>query len=293
LALAQARLVADLLAQAHTQIETELVAITTGGDQVAKPRPGDDKSRFVREIESALLAEEVDLAVHSAKDVPGVLPDGLQIAAVPAGEDPRDALVGAPSLDALPASARVGTSSLRRRSQLLASRPDIEVVPLRGNVDTRLRKLADGECDAALLALAGLRRLGREGAAGAALDPTVFVPAPGQGLLALETRADDVAALLQPLADGAAHARLAAERAVVEGLDASCNTPVGAYASVDGDRIDVCAYAGLPDGSEWITDRLAGAVTDARALGVDVAQRMLAAGAGELLRRLGSAGERS
>jgi hydroxymethylbilane synthase len=266
--------------------------ITTSGDEAVKPRLADDKSRFVREIENALLAEEVDLAVHSAKDVPGVLPDGLQIAAVPQGEDPRDALVGAPSLDALPAGARVGTSSLRRRSQLLASRADLEVVGLRGNVDTRLRKLAAGECDAALLALAGLRRLEREEEVGTALDPTVFVPAPGQGLLALETRADDIAALVAPLADRAAHARLAAERAVVEELDASCNTPVGAYANIEDDRIAVCAYAGLPDGTEWITDRVDGPVADARALGSTLAQRMLAAGAGELLGRLGSAGER-
>ena len=262
------------------------MAITTTGDRDPSPQPAGDKSRFVREIENALMAGDVDLAVHSAKDVPGVLPDGLRIAAVPAGEDPRDALVGAAALDALPAGARVGTSSLRRRSQLLAARADVEVVPLRGNVDTRLRKLAGGECDAALLALAGLRRLGREDAAGAALDPTVFVPAPGQGLLALETRADDQAvALVAPLADGTAQARLAAERAVVEELDATCNTPVGAYAQVTADRIDVCAYAGLPDGTEWITDRLTGSAEDARALGAEVARRMLAAGAGELLRR--------
>ena len=145
----------------------------------------------MKEIEDALLAGDVDVAVHSAKDLPGQLPEGLEIAAVPAGEDPRDALVGSASLEALPEGARVGTSSLRRRSQLLAQRADVEVVPLRGNVDTRLRKLSDGECDAAVLALAGLRRLGREGEVGAALDVDAFVPAPGQGLLALEARTGD------------------------------------------------------------------------------------------------------
>lgn len=269
---------------AHTDLEPELVPITTSGD---RGRGGpDDKSRFVKEIEEALLAGEIDLAVHSAKDLPGSLPAGLEIAAVPAGEDPRDTLVGAASVEALPEGARVGTSSLRRRSQLLAQRPNVQVVPLRGNVDTRLRKLSEGECDAALLALAGLRRLGREREAGAALDTTTFVPAPGQGLLALEARiADETRELLAPIADPVARARLTAERAVVETLDTSCHTPVGAHADVAGGRIEVRAYAGLPDGTEWITDRLVGPASDPAGAGSEVARRMLAAGAGELLRR--------
>jgi len=269
---------------AHPGIEPELVHITTSGDRPSSD-PG-DKSRFVKEIEEALLAGDVDVAVHSAKDLPGELPAGLHIACVPAGEDPRDALVGAGSLDALPTGARVGTSSLRRRSLLLALRADIEIVPLRGNVDTRLRKLADGECDAAVLALAGLRRLGREDAVGAPLDADTFVPAPGQGLLALEIRVgDEPLRLLEPLADAAARARLDAERATVEGLGATCNTPVGAHALVTGGHIEVHAYAGLPDGSEWITDRLAGDTADAAGAGAELARRMLAAGAGELLAR--------
>jgi hydroxymethylbilane synthase len=286
----QAGLVADLLKAAHPGLEPELVPIATGGDSHTRAGPG-DKSRFVKEIEEALLAGDVDVAVHSAKDVPGELPAGLAIAAVPAGEDPRDALVGAPSLEGVAEGARIGTSSLRRRSQLLAIRADLEIVPLRGNVDTRLRKLADGECDAALLALAGLRRLGREGEAGAALDPHAFVPAPGQGLLALEARAEDEAAkILDPLEDPAARARLEAERAVVEALDTSCHTPVGAHAHVARERVEVHAYVGLPDGEEWITDRLAGAAGDARATGIELARRMLAAGAGELLRRAAALG---
>ena len=240
----------------------------------------------MKEIEEALLAGEIDLAVHSAKDLPGRLPEGLEIAAVPAGEDPRDALVGAASVEALAEGARVGTSSLRRRSQLLAQRTDVEVVPLRGNVDTRLRKLSDGECDAALLALAGLRRLGREREVGAALDTGAFVPAPGQGLLALEARIGGAARdLLAALADPVARARLDAERAVVEALDTSCNTPVGAHAHIDGERIAVHGYAGLPDGSEWITDSYAGNASDPAAAGSELARRMLSAGAGELLRR--------
>ena len=263
--------------------------ITTSGDRPTGDHQ--DKSRFVKEIEEALLADEIDLAVHSAKDLPGTLPDGLEIAAVPVGEDPRDALVGAPSLAALPAGARVGTSSLRRRSLVLATCADLEVVPLRGNVDTRLRKLAEGECDAAVLALAGLRRLGREAEAGGALDAATFVPAPGQGLLALEARAGDEAGrLLEPLADADARARLEAERAVVEALGASCNTPVGAHAVVAGGQIDVHAYAGLPDGSEWITDRITGAGAEPAATGAELARRMLTAGAGELLRRASDLG---
>jgi hydroxymethylbilane synthase len=287
----QAQQVADLLRAAHRNLEPELVPITTSGDR-GSGGP-DDKSRFVKEIEEALLAGEIDLAVHSAKDLPGSLPAGLEIAAVPAGEDPRDALVGAASLGALPEGARVGTSSLRRRSQLLAQRPDVEVVALRGNVDTRLRKLAEGQCDAALLALAGLRRLGREGEVGAVLDIAAFVPAPGQGLLALEANArGTVTELLAPFADALARARLDAERAVVEGLDTSCHTPVGAHADIAGERIEVRAYAGLPDGTEWITDRLVGPASDPAGAGSEVARRMLAAGAGELLRRAaGTLGE--
>jgi hydroxymethylbilane synthase len=251
-----------------------------------------DKSRFVKEIEDALLGGEVDLAVHSAKDVPGRLPDGLTIAAVPAGEDPRDTLVGFPgTVDALPVGARVGTSSLRRRAQLLAINPGIEVVPLRGNVDTRLRRLGEGRYDAVVLALAGLRRLGRGDEAGTALDVDRFVPAPGQGLLALETREGDPAATaVSALEDATARRRLEAERAVVEELDASCHTPVGTHATVAGEQISIQAFVGLPDGSEWITDRLAAHVGDPRAAGHELAGRLRAAGAGELLRRAEAVG---
>jgi hydroxymethylbilane synthase len=229
----------------------------------------------------------VDVAVHSAKDVPARLPDGLTIAAVPVGEDPRDTLVGAAGpVDALPEGARVGTSSLRRRSQLLAINPRIDVVPLRGNVDTRLQKLADGKYDAIVLALAGLRRLGRDAEAGAALDPDRFVPAPGQGLLVLETRLDDTAmAAVSTLEDAAARRRLEAERAVVEALGASCHTPVGAHAGIAGGQIHLNAFVGMPDGGEWITDRLEATADDPRGAGRELARRLRAAGAEDLLRR--------
>jgi hydroxymethylbilane synthase len=270
LALAQARLVAEALGGG------ELVEIVTAGDRGA---PGGDKSRWVAELERALLEGDVDVAVHSAKDVPGELAEGLVIAAVPERADPRDALVGAASLDELAAGARVGTSSLRRTAQLRAARDDLEVVAMRGNVDTRLRKLADGEWDAIVLALAGLERLGRADAVGQLLDD--FVPAPGQGALALEAREDDAETreALGAIDHAASQSDLRAERAFSRAVGASCHTPVGAHAR-DG---ALEAFAGLPDGSEWVRDRLEG--EDPEALGRKVAERMLAAGAGELLER--------
>jgi hydroxymethylbilane synthase len=282
--LAQAESVARAIEAADDGVETELVPITTSGDRSGLP---EDKSRFVKEIEEALLRGEVDLAVHSAKDVPGELPDGLEIVGAPAAEDARDALVGGPgSLGELPEGARVGTSSLRRRSQLLAIRPDLEVTELRGNVDTRLTKLGEGDYDTIVLALAGLRRLGREPEVSAALDAAEFVPAPGQGILALEARSghSELAGVIEPLIDSASLARLRAERALVRTLDASCRTPVGAHCQVLDGKLLMDAYIGLPDGSEWIRDRVEGD-RDPAALGRRLAKRMLNAGAGEILRR--------
>jgi hydroxymethylbilane synthase len=263
----------------------ELVPIKTAGDLKA---PVGDKSRFVKEIEEALLRTEVDLAVHSAKDLPGVLPDGLAIVGAPAAADPRDALIGgAGSLDELEEGARIGTSSLRRRSQILAIRPDLETVELRGNVDTRLAKLADGDYDAIVLALAGLTRLGRSDEATAVLELDVFVPAAGQGILALEAREDNAAVseIAQRLSDGATMARIRAERSVVQTLEASCHTPVGVHAEPADGGLRINAYVGLPDGSEWIRDRIEDAETDPAALGRVLAERMVAAGAGKILRR--------
>ena len=263
--------------------------IKTSGDR--NTTVVDDKSRFVKEIEDALLAGEVDIAVHSAKDVPGTLPDGLVIAAVPVAEDPRDALIGRDSLDNLPPGASVGTSSLRRRSQLLALRADLEVTELRGNVDTRLRKLAAGEYDAIVLAVAGLRRLGREDEAAALLEPRRFVPAPGQGMLALEIREGDerAAGAVGRLDHEPSRLRLECERAVVARLDASCRTPIGASSEIAEGTLRAFAYAGLPDGSEWITDGVEGSTAEAVAIGELLGERMLSAGAVELLRRAVSA----
>jgi hydroxymethylbilane synthase len=260
----------------------ELVRIVTAGDRGA----AGDKLRFVKEIDDALLRGDVDIAVHSAKDLPSELAAGIVIAAVPAAEDPRDAVCGAESLDDLGPGARIGTASVRRRSQLLAIRPDLDVRPLRGNVDTRLRRLADGDQDAIVLALAGLRRLGRADAAGAILPVEEFVPAPGQGALAVTTRATGPArATAGVLDDATSRARVEAERAAVAALDASCHTPLGVSATVDGAEIELCGYAGLPDGSDWVGDRLRMPSADPTAAGTALAQRMSAAGADDLLRR--------
>jgi hydroxymethylbilane synthase len=276
LALAQAEGVAAALGG-----DVELVTVTTSGDRGVQE---EDKSRWVKELELALLAGEIDLAVHSAKDVPGELPDGLAILGVPGRADPRDALCGAPSLDALPSGARVGTSSLRRAAQLRALREDLEVVELRGNVDTRLRKLADGDCDAIVLARAGLDRLGRA-ADSAALEADAMVPAPGQGALALEGRTGDrdARAAAERLSDAAAFACLSAERALAHALGASCHTPVGALATLHEDEIELSTWVGLPDGSTWLRDRTRAPRADPAAAGQAAGARLLGAGAADIL----------
>jgi len=261
-------------------VEVELVEVKTSGDRGA--RVG-DKSRWVKEIEEALLDGRADLAVHSAKDVPGELPPGLSIVGVPERADARDAVCGAAGVAAIPEGAVVGTSSLRRRSQLLAMRPDLAVEDMRGNVDTRLRKLRDRQYDAIVLAQAGLERLGVD--EGEPVDAGTLTPAPGQGCLALEGRSDDadVARLAGAVTDRRALVELTAERAVVTALGATCNTPVGAHARFDGEHLVIAAYAGLPDGSSWIRDRVEAAADNPSALGRELAERMLAAGAGALL----------
>jgi len=275
LALAQAQHVAGLLGG-----EVELVTVTTQGDRRPAVR---DKREWVSALEEALLRGEADLAVHSAKDVPVQLADGCALVGAPARADPRDALCGAPSLDALGEGARVGTSSLRREAGLRALRPDLEVLELRGNVDTRLRKLAEGDYDAIVLALAGLQRLGRAQEAGATLDE--LVPAAGQGVLALEARAgdDDARAAAERITDAEALACLTCERALVAALDADCRTPVGAHAAPHDGGLRLRAFVGRPDGSSWVRDELSG--REPGALGAEVGARLLAAGAAEVLGR--------
>ncbi len=288
LALAQAEAVAARLRESHPGLHVAIEAIRTSGDQPAgeasrsAPAP-DDKSRFVKEIEEALLAGGIDLAVHSAKDVPGDLPDGLAVVGVPERADPRDSLCGARSLGDLHEGSVVGTSSLRRRSQLLAGRPDLRVEELHGNVDTRLARLENGDYAALILAAAGLARLERP--AGAPLGTDEFVPAPGQGCLMLEARADDDRAreLAEALVDQTALLELTAERALVGALGATCRTPVGAHAAPANGRLTLAAYVGLPDGSVWIRDSIEGPAEEPAALGREAADRLLTAGAAELL----------
>jgi hydroxymethylbilane synthase len=258
LALAQAREAAAALGGSGV----ELVTITTAGDV---DRAHGDKSRWVGALEAALLAGEIDAAVHSAKDIPGELAPGTAIVAALRRADPFDALVGASSLAGVREGARVGTSAIRRRAQLLAARPDLDVVELRGNVDTRLAKRDAGEVDVLVLAAAGLSRLGHTGAV---LSGPLFVPAPGQGVIAIQARAGFA------FPDHArSHAALNEERAAVRGLGASCHTPVGVLA-VDG---VVRGFAGLPDGSAWVLDEAP--------TGAELARRMRAAGAAELLQQ--------
>lgn len=265
LALAQAAWASDRLGVGY-----ELVTLDAAG-------PAGDKSRWVSELERALLAGEIDLAVHSAKDVPAELAPGLELVAIPPREDPRDAICGAPSIAALSPGAQVGTSSLRRAAQIRAARQDLDVVEVRGNVDTRLRKLAEGEIDALVLAFAGLLRLGRLDVVDGVLDE--FVPAAGQGALAVEARPGRLP--VSGLIDEEATACVTAERELTRALGASCNTPVGAHARVvAGGELELSAWVGRPDGSVWIADRLRGA---GDGLGGRVADRLLAAGAAELL----------
>jgi hydroxymethylbilane synthase len=294
LALAQANLIAAQLGDAG-QVGCEIVPMLTSGDlDVRSPAAASDKSRWIAELEDALGSGEIDLAVHSAKDVPGELADGLALLGAPARAAAEDVLCGAAALDELGPGARVGTSSVRRLAQLRTVREDLDVVAIRGNVDTRLRKLAaaspegnTGEgFDAIVLARAGLQRLGRESEAGGVLDTARFVPAPGQGTLALEGRADDARtrAAVQAITDSDTLACLRAERALARELDATCHTPLGAYALPAGcGCLQLRAWVGLPDGSAWVSDELLGGFYDPDALGRRVAERLRLVGAGELL----------
>lgn len=274
LALTQSGQVAQMLGGA------ELVEAAADGQ-------ASDKARFVRGVERLLLDREAEIGVHSAKDLPAELPDGLAIAAVPRREDPADAWIGpGSSLADVPEGARVGTASLRRRAQLLAARPDLQVSDLHGNVDTRLRRLAEGELDAIVLAAAGLRRLGRESEISFAIPVAEMTPAPGQGALVLQTRVgDEAAAKAAAVNDDKTLRELTAERAAVALLEASCATPIGVHAVLEGESIALEAFVGLPDGSEWIRDRVEGEAEQPAAAGALLAERLLATGARDILDR--------
>jgi hydroxymethylbilane synthase len=279
---------ARLLAQ-HPGLEVELVKITTEGDQIldrSLARVG-GKGLFIKELEQALQERRIDLAVHSLKDVTVGLPEGLHLAAILEREDPRDAFVSSryARLAALPAGARVGTASLRRQCQLRAAYPGLEIVTLRGNVNTRLAKLDSGAFDAVILACAGLKRLGFEARIRARLEPDESLPAVGQGAVCIEARADDAAthALLAPLDHEATRICVSAERAMNAALEGGCQVPIGGYAVLTADALYLRGLVGDPDGSQVIRAELRGAAHEAEALGHAVAAELLARGARAIL----------
>jgi hydroxymethylbilane synthase len=298
LALWQAEHVAACLRREHAGLVVEQAVLSTAGDRVvdvALSKVG-DKGLFTRELEEALAEGRIDVAVHSLKDLPTEVPAALALGAVLEREDPRDALVGpwAGGLDGLPDGARVGTSSLRRRAQLLARRPDLRVVDLRGNVPTRLAKLERGECDAAVLALAGLRRLGLGHAVGTVLEPQAMLPAPGQGALAVQCRRGDagVAALLAALDHGPTRLAVAAERGFLARLEGGCQVPVGCLATPAAEGLRLRGLVADVDGGVVVSGVLEEAVGDelsATALGERLAERLLANGASAVLSRVRAA----
>jgi len=286
LALAQATMVRAALARAHGVAEDaiEITVIRTTGDTI-QDRPLSDvggKGLFTKEIEQALIDGTVDLAVHSAKDMVTVLPAGLVLAACLPREDARDVLVSraAKSIAELPQGATVGTASLRRQAQLKMLRPDLAVVPLRGNVETRLKKIAEGVADATILALAGLKRLGLERAAAAVLEPDAFLPAVGQGAIGLETRANDdkTRQLIAPINDPATLIAVTAERAFLAVLDGSCKTPIAGHARIAGAALSFRGLIAKPDGSKSFVAAREGAVIDAVAIGADAGRELKARG---------------
>ncbi|HZA52584.1 MAG TPA: hydroxymethylbilane synthase [Myxococcaceae bacterium] len=288
LALWQARHVAGLLGARHN-VRSELVELTTEGDRVlsAPLSQVGGKGLFVKELEGAILEGRADLAVHSLKDMTSQIPAGLLLACVPEREDPRDAFVGrvGPTLFALPEGARVGTSSLRRSCQILERRPDLRVVGLRGNVQTRLRKLVEEDLAGAVLALAGLRRLGLESRITEVLEPEVMLPAVGQGALAIECREDDaeLRRMLEALEDRQARIAVTAERAFLGRLEGGCTVPLAAHARLERDTVRVQALVGRPDGTQVMRATRAGTIADAERIGTDLADALLAAGAREIL----------
>jgi hydroxymethylbilane synthase len=292
LAMWQARHVQARLAGLYPRIIVDILGLTTEGDrrlEVSLASIG-GKGLFVKELEEAMAAGRADMAVHSAKDVPAHLPEGYVLAATLARDDPRDAFVSVRfgGLGELPAGARVGTSSLRRQCQLSARHPRLKVEPLRGNVDTRVRKLDEGLYDGVVLAAAGLKRLGLEHRIKALLAPEECLPAPGQGALAVECRAEraDLLELLAPLADEETARCVAAERAFSRALAGSCNVPLGAYATIAGGRMRLRGFVGAPDGTRLVSGEAGGAAADADAIGLALAEDLRSRGAAEILAAL-------
>ena len=296
LALWQAEHVAARLTAAHPGLVVQFLPMVTEGDRIldrALAGAG-GKGLFIKELEAAVLAGHADIAVHSMKDVPAALLDGMVIATVFERADPRDAFVS--NLHAkfteLPQGARVGTSSLRRQCQLMRVRPDLEIATLRGNVETRLRKLDQGEFAAIILATAGLERLELTARIRERLAAERMLPAVGQGVIGIECNVADarVRSLLAPLEHSATRRCLEAERALAARLGGSCQSPIAGYAELTGEKIELRGLVGLPDGSSVFEDRISGAARDAAKLGSALAERLLAAGAEALLKSLAMGG---
>ncbi|ART80446.1 hydroxymethylbilane synthase [Oceanisphaera avium] len=289
LALWQAHYVKEQLEQLHPHITVELVPMTTKGDVLLDTPLAKigGKGLFIKELEQAMLEGRADIAVHSMKDVPVEFPEGLGLTVICQREDPRDAFVSNnyTHLEQLPAGSVVGTASLRRECQIRARYPHLQVKVLRGNVQTRLRKLDDGEYDAIILAAAGLKRLELEDRIAGLMSPEDSLPANGQGAVGIECRVDDaeLLALLKPLDHYETRLRVEAERAMNQGLMGGCQVPIGAYAELQGDQVWLRGLVGRPDGSEVIYEEMTGLATEGKALGAEMAKRLLARGADKIL----------
>ncbi len=289
LAMWQAEFVRDALIKLHPDLQIELVKMSTQGDKILDTplaKVG-GKGLFVKELEQGMLAGDADIAVHSMKDVPVEFPEGLHLPVVCKREDPRDAFVSNDyqSIDDLPQGAKVGTSSLRRECQLRTYRPDLEVLPLRGNVNTRLAKLDAGNYDAIILATAGLKRLGFDDRIKSRLAPEQSLPAIGQGAVGIETRVDDeeINALIAPLRCPETWIVVSAERALNKRLAGGCQVPIAGYALLENDEIWLRGLVGRPDGSEMLRAEVKGKAEDAESLGVALAEGLLAQGADKIL----------
>jgi hydroxymethylbilane synthase len=290
LALWQAEFVRDSLLALNPDLNVELVKMVTQGDKILDTplaKVG-GKGLFVKELELGMLQGDADIAVHSMKDVPVEFPEGLHLAVICEREDPRDAFVSNnfKTIEDLPEGAKVGTSSLRRMCQIRNWRADLQILDLRGNVNTRLRKLDEGEYDAIILACAGLKRLGFESRIRSHLDPGFSLPAIGQGAVGIECRSDDVYIndLIAPLNHPATRCRVLAERAMNLRLEGGCQVPIGGYAELSGDTILIRGLVGRPDGTEMIRGEIAGRAEEAEFLGTALAEDLLSRGAGDILK---------
>lgn len=282
LALVQTNWVVEALKKVNPGIEFEVKVIKTKGDLVTHlplHKIG-DKGLFTKEIEQQLLNKEIDLAVHSMKDMPSVLPDGLKFASVPRREDPRDVLVlkdGYNTIEDLPMGAKIGTGSKRRTYQLLKYRPDLEIVPIRGNIDTRIRKIEDENLDGVVLAAAGLLRADLENRISYYLPTNIMVPAPAQGALALEIRENDsyMEEIISHIKDEATEIQVSAERGFLTGVNGSCHVPMGAYCEIDNDKLTLTGLYGNEDGTKLVVKSIEGKVSDANRIGYDLAKEVL------------------